>query len=261
MIFSRIKLRSKRTNPAQTFTPEALIRTILVLPVIGPAGQKADVYYCYRSTHKIMKLPKVCCLCVATVAALMTGCASSGVRNPNGVPVTEMKADERGFVAGTGIESQDIVTVADKMARGILGVPEIANAKGVPRVVLLPVKNESRFPINKDIFLEEIMALLNEKGNGKVRFLARERITELEKERDLKQQGLVTSTTDPKVNQFKGADFMLTGKLMGQTTHTAAGTSDYVLYSFTLIDPNTSDIIWQGSHRIKKQGLEDAAYR
>jgi len=198
---------------------------------------------------------------LAAAAALISGCASSGVKNPSGVPVTEMKADERGFVAGTGIESQDIVTVADKMARGILSVPEIANAKGVPRVVLLPVKNESRFPINKDIFLEEIMALLNEKATGKVRFLARDRITELEKERDLKQQGLVSSNTDPKVNQFKGADFMLTGKLIGQTTKTAAGTSDYVLYSFTLIDPNTSDIIWQGSHRIKKQGLEDAAYR
>jgi len=54
---------------------------------------------------------------------------------------------------------------------------------------------------------------------------------------------------------------MLTGKLMGQTTRTSAGTSDYVLYTFELIDPNTSDIIWQGRHNIKKQGLEDAAYR
>jgi PBP1b-binding outer membrane lipoprotein LpoB len=71
----------------------------------------------------------------------------------------------------------------------------------------------------------------------------------------------VTSSTDASVNQFKGADFMLTGKLVGQTTKTSSGTSDYVLYTFELIDPNTSDIIWQGSHRIKKQGLEDAAYR
>ena len=63
------------------------------------------------------------------MAAIAAGCASSsGVKNPSGVPVTEMKADERGFVAGTGIESQDIVTVADKMARAIVGVPEIANA-------------------------------------------------------------------------------------------------------------------------------------
>ena len=198
---------------------------------------------------------------VATLAILISGCASTGVKNPSGVPVTEMKADERGFVAGTGIESQDIVTVADKMARAIVGVPEIANAKGVPSVVLLPVKNETRFPINKEIFLQEIMSLLNERSMGKVRFLARDRMADLERERELKLTGQVSSSTDPSTTQFKGADFMLTGKLMGQTTKTSAGTSDYVLYTFELIDPNTSDIIWQGRHNIKKQGLEDAAYR
>lgn len=208
-----------------------------------------------------MKNPTALCLTLAAASALLSGCASYGVRNPSGVGVTEMRADERGFVAGTGIESQDIVTVADRMAREILATPEIANAKGVPRIVLLPVKNETRFPINKDIFLEKIMALLNEKSSGKVRFLARDRMADLEREREMKQSGLVTSNTDPHVNQFKGADFMLTGKLMGTTTRTSAGTSDYVLYSFTLIDPNTSDIVCQKSHEIKKQGLEDAAYR
>ena len=202
-------------------------------------------------------------LSMAALAAIISGCASGGVKNPSGVSVTEMKADERGFVAGTGIESQDIVTVADKMARAIVGVPEIANAGGVPRVVLLPVKNETRFPINKDIFLQEIMSLLNERSNGKVRFLARDRMADLERERELKQTGQVTTTTgtDLSKSQFKGADFMLTGKLMSQTTKTSAGTSDYVLYTFELIDPNTSEIIWQGRHNIKKQGLEDAAYR
>lgn len=202
-------------------------------------------------------------LCIAALAAIVSGCASSGVKNPSGSPVTEMRPEERGFVAGTGIESQDIVTVAEKMARAIVGVPEIANSRNTPRVVLLPVKNESRFPINKDIFLEEIMSLLNERANGKVRFLARDRMADLERERELKQTGQVTTTaaTDLSKSQFKGADYMLTGKLMSQTTKTSAGTSDYVLYTFELIDPNTSEIIWQGRHNIKKQGLEDAAYR
>jgi len=204
-----------------------------------------------------------CVLNLAVIGAIVSGCATSGVKNPSGVPVTEMRPDERGFVAGTGIESQDIVTVAEKMARGIVTVPEIANRQGVPRVVLLPVKNETRFPINKDIFLQEIMSLLNERSDGKVRFLARDRMADLERERELKQTGQVTSTTgtDLTRSQFKGADFMLTGKLMSQTTKTSAGTSDYVLYTFELIDPNTSEIIWQGRHNVKKQGLEDAAYR
>lgn len=194
-------------------------------------------------------------------AALLAGCASSGVKNPSGVRVTEMKPDERGFVAGTGVESQDLVSVTDQMARSILAVPEIARAQGMPRIVLLPVVNDTRFPINKDIFLTRIRTQLNSKAAGKVRFLARDQMAALEKERDLKQSGAVTSNSDPNVVEFKGADFFLTGKLSGMTTRTSKGTSDYILYSFQLIDPRTSDIVWEDSAEIKKQGLEDASYR
>jgi PBP1b-binding outer membrane lipoprotein LpoB len=200
---------------------------------------------------------------VATVlaAGLLAGCASTGVKNPSGVPVTEMRPDERGFVAGTGVESQDLVAVTDKMARNILGIPQIANAQGVPRIVLDPVKNETRFPINKDIFLTRIRTQLNEKAAGKVLFLARDRMATLEHERELKLSGQVTANADPHVVEFKGADYFLTGSLQGMTTKTGAGTSDYILYAFQLIDARTSDIIWEGSSEIKKQGLEDAAYR
>ncbi len=200
-------------------------------------------------------------LSAVTVIAITSGCASSGVRNPSGVPVTEMNADERGFVAGTGVESQDLVAVTDKMARSVLSTPEIARAPGTPYIVLQPVVNDSRFPINKDIFLTRIRALLNSRAQGKVRFLARDQMAALEKERDLKQAGQVTSATDPNVVEFKGADFFLTGKLQSMTTRTGAGTSDYVLYSFQLIDARTSAIIWEDFAEIKKQGLDDAAYR
>ncbi|MSU60982.1 MAG: penicillin-binding protein activator LpoB [Pedosphaera sp.] len=197
----------------------------------------------------------------SVVAALLAGCASTGVQNPSGVPVTEMKGDERGFVAGTGVESQDLVTVADKMARSILKTPEIAGAQGIPRIVLQPVQNETRFPINKGIFLTKIRAELNTKAAGKVRFLARDQMAALERERDLKRSGQVTSSSDPQVVELKGADFFLTGKLQGLSTRTSKGTSDYVLYTFQLVDARTSDIIWEDQAEIKKQGLEDAAYR
>ena len=198
----------------------------------------------------------------AAGGAFFSGCASpGGVHNPSGVPVTEMKADERGFVAGTGVESQDLVAVTDKMARSILGIPEITRATGTPRIVLNPVINETRFPINKDIFLTRIRTQLNSKAAGRVRFLAREQMAALERERELKQSGQVTASADPNVVEFKGADFFLTGKLQGMTTRTSAGTSDYILYSFQLIDARTSDIVWEDSAEMKKQGLEDAAYR
>jgi PBP1b-binding outer membrane lipoprotein LpoB len=192
---------------------------------------------------------------------LLAGCASGGVKNPSGVGVTEMKADERGFVAGTGIESQDLVRVADQMARSLVGLPEIARAPTPPRIVLDPVMNETRFAINKDMFLDRIRIELNRNAHGKMVFLARDRMAALERERELKRTGAVTSTSDPNVQEFQGADYFLTGKLQGMTTKNSKGVSDYVLYSFQLISPRTSEILWEDSAEIKKQGVDDAAYR
>jgi PBP1b-binding outer membrane lipoprotein LpoB len=196
-----------------------------------------------------------------TTIVLVAGCASSGVKNPSGVPVTRMNADEQGFVAGTGVESQDLVAVTDKMARSVLSVPQIAGAARPPVVVLDPVDNQTRFPINKDIFLTRIRSELNSKCRGKVMFLARDRMAALEKERNLKREGAVTAASDPQAQEFKGADYLLTGTLQGLSTRTKAGTSDYILYAFQLIDARTSAIVWEDNAEIKKQGLEDAAYR
>jgi penicillin-binding protein activator len=196
-----------------------------------------------------------------TIAALLAGCASKGVKNPSGVPVTQMRADEQGFVAGTGIESQDLVAVTDKMARSILGIPQIANAATPPIIVLDPVDNQTRFPINKDMFLTRIRTQLNSKSAGKVTFLARDRMAALERERNLKREGAITASSDPNVQEFLGANYFLTGALQGLSTRTRAGTSDYILYSFQLIDARTSAIVWEDVAEIKKQGLEDAAYR
>src|ERR1035438_2850117 len=157
-------------------------------------------------------------ICGAALVALVAGCASSGVKNPSGVSVTHMNADEQGFVAGTGVESQDMVMVADKMSRSILGIPQIAHAATPPTIVLNPVDNQTRFPINKDIFLTRIRVQLNSKAAGKVIFLARSQMAALEHERALKQSGQVTASADPNVVEFKGADFFLTGKLEGMST-------------------------------------------
>ncbi|MBM3846175.1 MAG: penicillin-binding protein activator LpoB [Verrucomicrobia bacterium] len=202
----------------------------------------------------------IACASASCLALLLMGCAS-GVQNPKGIPVTQMNADERGFVAGTGVESQDLVAVTDKMARSILGVRQVASAASTPRIVLEPVINETRFPINKDIFLTRIRTQLNSKSAGRMIFLAREQMAALENERKLKQTGAVTSSSDPNVVEFRGGDFLLTGKLQGLTTKTKAGTSDYILYSFQLVDARTSEIVWEDVAEIKKQGLEDAAYR
>jgi len=195
------------------------------------------------------------------LAGLISGCSSSGVKNPSGVPVTQMRPDEQGFVTGTGVESQDLVAVTDKMAKSILTTPQIANAQGTAACGARSRKQQHTVSDYKDIFLARIRAELNSKAKGKVIFLARDRMQALEREQQMKQAGQVTSSSDPTKVEFKGADFFLTGALSGLTTRTSAGTSDYILYTFQLIDARTSEIIWEDSAEMKKQGLEDAAYR
>lgn len=195
---------------------------------------------------------------VLAIAALC-GCASLNDPTPS-VP-TELNADERGFAAGLGPESQDLVTVAEKMARDLIGIPRIANADGKPTVVLAPVVNETRFPINKDIFLTRIRATIMKHASAKMNFPARDRFDAVEKERILKLSGQVTGGEKVQANEFKGADFILTGNLKGISGRGKAGASDYILYSFRLIDARTGDAVWEGFHETKKQGLDDFIYR
>src|SRR5689334_7136676 len=116
---------------------------------------------------------------------LASGCVSSGVRNPSGVPVKVLRPDEPGIVAGTGIESQDLVSVTDKMARSLVGIPQLYQSLTPPRIGMLLVKNETRFTINKDMFLDRLQGQLAAKTTGRMVFLARDRMAHLERERQL----------------------------------------------------------------------------
>lgn len=193
------------------------------------------------------------------LALVLSACA--GVRNPHQTGVTVLDASEAGTVAGSGIESQDIVSISDYMARKILSTPQVMNAVTPPTIFVKPVVNNTRFPINSDIFTDYIQGRLLSQSNGKFTFLARENMAALEAERNLKREGALTSPTDPYVQEFLGADYILTGKLTGQSTRTSAGTSDFILYNFQLIDTRTSAIIWGDQRTMKKQSVEEAVYR
>lgn len=192
---------------------------------------------------------------LAAVCLLMLeGCA----RNPAGKPPRRVDPSQESLGEGTGIGSQDLLEVTDKMARSILGTPEIAGAAAPPVIALLPVTNDTRFPINKQLFTKRIKALLNSKCQGKVRFIARDQMEAIEHERDLKREGEVTAS---RTDDLLGADYFLTGELTGLTQSSSSGKSDYVLYTFRLIDAENSLEVWEDFAEIKKEGLEDAAYR
>ncbi len=189
----------------------------------------------------------------ALLVLFLAGCASD---TP---PPKYVDVKDQGAIAGTGIESQDLVAATDKMVLKILETPQLQSSKGEPPTIgLLPVENRTRFAIDKEIFNTRIKALLNEKSNGKVRFVARDRMDAIKKEKEMKEKGEVTS--GKRLKPY-GVDYFLTGTLSGLSTSTKEGKSDYMLFTFRLINAETSEEIWEGMHELKKEGVEDAVYR
>ncbi len=190
---------------------------------------------------------------VVSLSFLLSSCTT--------VPVSHTSTilpDNDDKLGGTGIESTDILTVSRKMALAILEVPEIMKANGIPRIALLPVKNNTRFIINKDIFTQKIRIELNKNVSGKVRFLARDRMDDILKERQAKRNDLVTAS---KEGDLAGVDFYLTGELSGLSKAVNSNRSDYILMSFQLIDAETSDIIWEDAYETKRVGEAGVAYQ
>ncbi len=192
------------------------------------------------------------------LSVLLAACATPSVSQPQGVAPRRVAPDQQSLGEGTGVGSQDLQQVTDKMARSILSTPAITAAPAPPVIGLLPVENDTRFAIQKDIFNRRIKALLSTQCQGRVYFVARDRIESVERERELKRAGMVGASSE---GIMAGVDYFLTGELTGLSQASSSGRSDYILYTFRLIDAETGLEVWENFDEIKKEGLEDAAYR
>ena len=68
---------------------------------------------------------------------LFVGCASGPqIVNDSGIPTTYQDPSSPGIIKSTGIESQDIQSMVDKMVRHMLLNPQINNPATPPRVIM-----------------------------------------------------------------------------------------------------------------------------
>lgn len=188
---------------------------------------------------------------LALVAAVIffTGCSQqSAYVNP----------DEPDSLGGTGIDSQDVRTVAEVMSRDILSAPEIANAQGKPIILLLPTKNETRFRVDTDIITLKMRNNLIQFAGDKATFVDRERMDAIRAERAAKRAGEVSSSGE---KMLSGADFYLTGTLKSISKSAGGAVSDYIYYSFELVDMESSNVVWAKDYDVKKVGKRGVLYR
>jgi penicillin-binding protein activator len=196
-----------------------------------------------------MKFSYVACVLALAIA----GCAG-----PDKSHTRTIMPDQDDGIGGTGVESTDVRTASRTMAAALLELPEIAKAAQPPTVALLPVKNSTRFVFNKDILTRKIRIELNEQARGKIRFLARERLDEVMDERAAKRDKFFEGKAG---GSLLGADYYLTGELMGLSKATQGDRSDYIIMSFQLIDTETSEILWESDYEVKRVGEAGVVYQ
>lgn len=194
-----------------------------------------------------MKLTAVLAISLAAVAA--AGCAGHSMKRVN------PSADDD--VGGTGVDSADLIAFTDKAAPA-LAQALLASPKNDIVVAFPPIKNETSQPMNTATFSDRLRGALIRACGARVRFLAREQMDEIMKERDAKEKG-VYSPTEKKA--LLGADYFLTGRFTSLSKRADGDRADYFHLMLDLVDAGDSHIAWTDSFEFKKVGDAGVIYQ
>ncbi len=199
------------------------------------------------------------------LGAGLSACAPQTVNNSAGR--TSIYTDPQAIapVAGVGIESQDVVAATDQMLRDMLGNPSLAGQQKAPRVIVDSeyFVNESTSRINVNSITDRLRINLNRAANGRMVFVGRQNVAMIEKERELKRQGVVDGGTIRSTKATAGADYRLAGRITSMdAVSTQSGTnSRYTQITFEMLDLELGTIVWSGLYEFKKSAQDDVLYR
>lgn len=187
-------------------------------------------------------------LCV-WIVGLTTGCVSQTKR---------LDPDESRGELGTGPTSQDLRSIAQRMARSLIALPQIQNARTPPTVAFVSVENRSDEYIDGDMLLRMMRTLLIKHSAGHIRFLDRALAEQIARENRAKALGRLSGS--PPATPY-GADYLLTGVIDSHLGVLKEGHTNFLRFSFRLTDAATSVIIWEDAYVLKKASILGILYR
>ena len=147
----------------------------------------------------------------------------------------------------SGVESQDIISMTDKMVRDMLQNPILNNSRNVA-VVIVDDKyftNESTQRINKKLIVDRLRTNLFRAANGRIRFIARHASKMFEHEQKLRQNKVIAGG---KAKKQAGATYRMTGNFKNLNS----GVDNYVQVLFEMVDLNTGELVWTNMYEFKK---------
>ena len=198
-------------------------------------------------------------LALAPVHAQLYKCVQGGKT------VYQDVSTQSATVAGVGVESQDVVSMTDKMIRDILSNPQIAGRSTPARVIIDSAyfSNDSSSRLNKNAITDRLRVELNRAANGRLVFVARHYGDMVQNERDAKRSGQTDAGTIRSTKATAGGDFRLGGRItsMDAASTTSGNVSRYHQITFELIDLEYGTIAWSGLYEFKKEARDDVIYR
>jgi hypothetical protein len=168
-------------------------------------------------------------------------------------------------VAGIGIESQDIISMTDKMMRDMLSTPVLAARATPPRVIIDSqyFHNDSSQRIDKDIITDRLRVDLNRAAGGRMIFVSRDDADMVAQERALKREGVTdTGTTGMTQAQF-GGDYRLRGRIstIDEADRKTGMVQRYTQITFEMVDLESGQSVWTNEYDFSRSAGDDVVYR
>lgn len=183
-----------------------------------------------------------------------------------GMKAQELDPSSRGPVSGVGIESQDIISMTDRMVRDMLSNPQLAGRQVAPRIIVDDqyFTNESSQRLNKRLITDRLRVNLNRASNGRMVFLGREYAAMVAQERELKREGTTDVGTTGLTRAQAGADFRLTGRIASEDAAAQDGTGRVQRYNqitFEMLDLESGVIVWSNIYDFSRVAADSVMYR
>jgi len=204
-------------------------------------------------------------VCVFVCAsALLVACSTSGVSNEPGFPATSQDVGSSGVIRGTGIESQDIKSMVDKMVRDMLANPVLGDVANPPHAIVDAeyFENQSSQRLNKNILIDQLATQLQIAANGRILFIDREHAEMVAKERESKREGDTGAGTIRASDAVAGADYRLSGRITSLDARSSDGVMErYMNIVFRMTNLESGIVVWTNQYDFKKAGQDDIIYR
>ena len=199
-------------------------------------------------------------------ALLLSACATPNLDNSAGrKTVYQDVASISPTTAGVGVESQDVVSMTDRMMRDILATPSIAGRATPPRIIMDSAyfSNDSSSRINKNAITDRLRIELSRAAQGRLVFVARQYNDMVERERESKRSGQTDSGSIRTTKAMAGVDFRLVGRItsLDAASRSSGAVSRYHQITFELVDLEYGTIVWSGLYEFKKEAQDDIVYR